>query len=1628
MFRWLLLTAVSSGCVFSSLAAVVFPADTEWRYLPGKAEASPQDPMAWRLPPFDDSSWFTGKGPFYYEDQPTSANAYTGNTLLSDMRSNYSSLFLRKSFTVTNPGDVRELQITALSDDGFIAWINGAEVVRFNMPPGEPSYRGLSLGALSEPVQVQNIVLDQSSAHLVTGSNVLAVQAFNSGLGNSSDFVISVALSSSVDDQPPTLKYTIPTANALVRALNQVEVGFTEDVTGVDASDLLVNGQPTTNLTAFNGSQYVFDFPQPANGKVTLSWSAGHGIRDLSSAANPFGGASWSYTLDPNATPPGLIISEFMADNKKTLHDEDGDSSDWIELFNAGATAVSLNGYYLTMQSNVTQWRFPNVTILPNEYRVVFASGKNRAVVTNPLHTNFKLEKAGGYLALLDPAGKMVSEVGGYPAQLQDVSFGRDRANPTLFAFFPQPSPGSPNTTGGPGFSPEVQFSRAGGTFSSPFSLTLTTSSPDAVIRYTLDGSAPTETSTLYSGPIPVSSTVQVRAGSFSSGLLPGPLHSESYLALDSNVRAFSSDLPVIVIHNFGAGSVPASVRQFANVSVYEPGYGRTSLTNLPTLSTRAGINLRGSSTMYLPKSSFRVEFWNDYNDDAPAPLLGMPAESDWVLYACNNFEPVLLHNKFIHDLSRQVGRYSPRARFVEVYVNTGGGSITSANYNGVYVLLEKIKQGPERVDIDELQPEQTKAPQVTGGYLMSVDRSAPGEGQIYASGLGLNALSPQWLELSRPERAPQLQYITQYLDNLYTVLNSTTFADPVKGYAQYVDVDAAIDHHILNVLAFNVDALRLSGYVYKPREGKLTLGPLWDFDRALGSTDGRDSNPRLWRSASGDLGTDMFNSASIFSNPWYSRMFRDIDFWQHWIDRWQELRRDPFALTNLHGLVDSLANQVREAERREVARWPGLTSPRGGSYQAEVNMMKAWLSNRVDFIDTNFLAAPQLSSAGGPITPGASVSISAPAGATVYYTLDGTDPRANGGEVSIKALSYTGPITLTQNARLVTRARNLNHKNLTGANKPPLSSPWSGPVAATFVAATPSLTVTELMYHPAPSAPGAGDADDYEFIELKNTGSQTLSLIGFKFTRGIDYTFTSASGATSLGPGQYVVVVKNRAAFLRRYPNATAIAGEYAGSLDNDGERITLQGPLQEPVLDFTYNNSWYPASDGAGFSLVLVDEAAGPGSAAAAWRISSTLQGSPAQQDPPANAIPQVLVNEALTHTDPPQVDSIELFNPNTAPVDISGWFLSDDLSAPTKFVIPPGTVLPPNGYVGFDETQFNPNATGFALSSLGDQVYLFSGDGRNPTGYAQGFNFGAAANGVTFGRYVTSTGTEKFVAQVQPTLNAPNAGPKVGPLIFTEIMFNPPPLGATNNTRDEFVEIYNNTAQTQPLYDPNAPTNTWRLRGGIEFDFPTNITIASGQAVLVVNFDPAVDAAALAGFVGRYGMSPTAVPLFGPYKGNLNNASDHVALYKPDPPEPAGTPNAGYVPYVLVDDVHYADQSPWPTGANGTGASLQRVSSAEYADDPINWQSAAATPGSYTPAEPLRITGVEVSASQAVLHFTAAPGKAYSVLFRDSLTSGSWAKLADVPASAVGGPVKVTDSGIANVSNRFYQLMSN
>lgn len=225
------------------------------------------------------------------------------------------------------------------------------------------------------------------------------------------------------DTLAPTIASTDPTAGTLLAELFQAEVTFTETVAGVNAADLLVNGGTATAVTQLTPQQYAFSFPQPANGAVNFTWAAAHGITDT--AGNPFAGADWSVTLNTTLPAPQPVISEFMADNAGGLRDENGASSDWIEIYNPGPTPANLNGWYLTDSiTTLTKWRFPTLNIATGTRVIVFASGKNRAVAGAELHTNFKLKKEGGHLALVKPDQTTIASAWTYGEQKQNASFG----------------------------------------------------------------------------------------------------------------------------------------------------------------------------------------------------------------------------------------------------------------------------------------------------------------------------------------------------------------------------------------------------------------------------------------------------------------------------------------------------------------------------------------------------------------------------------------------------------------------------------------------------------------------------------------------------------------------------------------------------------------------------------------------------------------------------------------------------------------------------------------------------------------------------------------------------------------------------------------------------------------------------------------------------------------------------------------------------------------------------------------------------------------------------------------------------------------------------------------------------
>ncbi|HXG47009.1 MAG TPA: lamin tail domain-containing protein [Methylomirabilota bacterium] len=356
---------------------------------------------------------------------------------------------------------------------------------------------------------------------------------------------------------------------------------------------------------------------------------------------------------------------------------------------------------------------------------------------------------------------------------------------------------------------------------------------------------------------------------------------------------------------------------------------------------------------------------------------------------------------------------------------------------------------------------------------------------------------------------------------------------------------------------------------------------------------------------------------------------------------------------------------------------------------------------------------------------------------------------------------------------------------------------------------------------------------------------------------------------------------------------------------------------------------------------------------------------------------SITNVVINEILAHTDPPLEDAIELYNRTATPVDIGDWWISNAADDPKKFRIPRGTIIPAFGFKVFYEGDFNPDGTGqgrsFTLNSArGDEVYIFTGDTNgNLTGFRRGADFGPTENGVSLGRFrVTGeNGEDDFdlapmitrsfgvdsnfvtVQEFRQGTGGSNGAPRVGPIVINEVHYNPGTNEAGDNVLDEFIELLNIAGTTVPLYDPAYPTNSWHITGEVEFELPLGRSLAPDEHLLVVNFDPGTNASQLASFTNRFNV-PAGTQIFGPYRGKLRNSRGDVELKRPDTPQAPGRPDAGLVPYLLVDRVNYTDDPPWPTNADGRGMSLQRLVPSSYGNEPLNWTADMPTPGRANP----------------------------------------------------------------------------
>ncbi len=932
-----------------------------------------------------------------------------------------------------------------------------------------------------------------------------------------------------------------------------------------------------------------------------------------------------------------LVINEFMAVNGSGLIDEEGEYSDWIELHNRGNTPINLAGWALTDDPNDPQkWPFPDVTLGSADYLVVFTSGKDRRI-DEPgiaLHTNFKLDREGDFLALYNILEDRLMDVitPKFPEQFRDISYGRYGAE-LAYGYLAHPTPGEANDESAvwAGVVAPVQFSAERGFYNAPFTIALTTATPGATIRYTVDGSEPSATNgTSYSQPITVDSTTLLRAMAFKPNFLPSTSETQTYIFLDDVLSqpAAPAGFPLswgaqLNPNAYGKAIVSPVTADYAMdpAVVHDPRYHDTltnDLQTLPSLSlvmseqsladlhthpqdsdpnwerpvsvewidpthTEPGFQINAGIKLQTepepgqtdPKHSFRLLFKRAYGPtELDYPIFPNSPSDDFdtlVLQPGAMNEPATyIRDAWLHTSQIDMSGLGTNSAYVHLYLN--------GLYWGVYHITERPDASFMAAYLGGKKEDWFLADQ---DGLLNQDSNSGGDRLAYLFTV-LN-YAGRFEDGSPEDLTPKYTEVASYFDPVQ--LSDTMI---LNWYSQFLDWPE-------NNWRAAINRTDLGG------RGKLFI---WSEPNSLNEVQfgwTASNNPQF------DLVTRLFQT--LLQNP---------DFRMQLADRMYK------HLANNGALADATAQArwlhwsqaIDQAMVAETARWGDATP------EAPFTQEKWLKANETIVAQMNGHAArltawarevgyypkvdpPKFSQESGLVETGFNLTMNNPLDyGTIYYTTDGSDPRLPvTGVVGPTARAYTGPVLISTNTQV--KARVL--LNQASAKAEPV---WSALHEANFsiIRQDFSLRITEIMYNPV-------EGDDFEFIELKNVGSTELDLANVSIDAGIYFAFPSDT--PPLVPGENAVLVSNPTAFAERYPDVP-IRGVYDGHFSNKGEQIVMTDADGELIIDFTYDdaNGWPLSADGHGDSLVLAELDGDPNNPQN-WRASTSLNGSPGLDD---------------------------------------------------------------------------------------------------------------------------------------------------------------------------------------------------------------------------------------------------------------------------------------------------------------------------------------------------------------------------------------------------------------------------
>ena len=938
------------------------------------------------------------------------------------------------------------------------------------------------------------------------------------------------------------------------------------------------------------------------------------------------------------------VISEFLASNRENLAAASGKTEDWIEIRNTSNQAISLAGYHLTDDPDQPAlWALPAAEIEPNGFIVIFASGEDLSDPAEEWHTNFRLARGGGYLALMSPEGSVASAFENYPPQQSDISYGISGSD---IVYFDRPTPGEANAARGyAGIVSDTKFSVDRGYYEDPIQVEITTETEGVRIIYTTDGRVPSEGTPFtgpigddYAGPITIDKTTTLRAMALKDGYRPSNVDTQTYLFLKDVIRQRGEHLE----QNWGHGE-DADYEMDPNI-VNDPRWKDTIIDDFKTLPALSivvepekffslnkgiypgligaeGIDIPASAEMLHPdgkegfqidcavrivgqtspnrwkikKLSMRLRFDEEFGpgtlrypvyDDPDAVdefnTLTVDARHNNTWAYQGGSEPTeqrrraqYLRDQTAADLHRAMGGHSPHGRYVFTFVN--------GVFWGIYNLHER--------------PDDAFNATYQGG-----DRS-------------------EWSVLRHGTVTVSGEDSLRKYRDLASLARNASASDVYAQVQEQLDIDDFISYMLVNLGLGNGDWGPKNYYVsLNPLDGKWRYHS-WDAEKVFQrlNDDKTTSND-----ATGPTGIHQ----SLSKNEDYRMRFADLVH-KHFF------RGGAMSVEGLQKAYRRRTDEIDRAVILESARWGdsanGVTTP---YTKEDWDRQRDWIMDeyfpeRVDIALAQFerrgwlgdLDSPTFAEHGGYFEKGYAVNIRKPlfAGGSPYYTVDGTDPRLPGGGLADTAMNYSGPVVLDETTTVKARL----YKGGLFHNQ------WSALLEATFViganpATSRNLMITMINFHP-----GATDAEekaagfsrkDFEFIGLSNISEDPVSLLELELVEGIRFDFSQAA-MTRIEAGQVIFLVKNRAAFEHRYGTAFAIAGEYRGSLSNDGERLLLEAG-ENSIANFAYNDNseWPEGTDGDGAYLILRNPGSRPDSSkAGSWR-ASTAEDSPSGMGGPA------------------------------------------------------------------------------------------------------------------------------------------------------------------------------------------------------------------------------------------------------------------------------------------------------------------------------------------------------------------------------------------------------------------------